>query len=182
VPDLRNSLAALTLLALLCGLALVSAGGAAASSPDAFASSGPALRAAERTVLDLLNAQRAGHGLRPLRRSAPLDRAAAFQSHDMVRHRYFAHERHGGPSLVRRVRRTGYLRGAHRWVVGENIEWASGAFASPDSLVAGWMARHDHRKNILDRRFRNIGIGSTRGAPDPGGGGVTMTTDFGFRS
>jgi uncharacterized protein YkwD len=46
------------------------------------------------------------------------------------------------------------------------------------------MRSKGHRRNILDRRFRNIGIGVVNGAPEKGGHGpaATYTTDFGFRT
>ena len=97
-------------------------------------------------VLVLLNAERTKRGLAPLRRNAMLDEAAAWQSRDMVLHRYFNHRRPGGPGLVERIRRTGYLRGASGWTVGENIAWAEAQLASPAHLVADWMASRGHRE------------------------------------
>jgi uncharacterized protein YkwD len=45
------------------------------------------------------------------------------------------------------------------------------------------MRSSGHRRNILDRRFRHIGIGVASGAPDDVGAqpAATYTTDFGFR-
>lgn len=135
-------------------------------------------------VLPLLNDQRQRHGLRPLQRNPKLDEAAARQSQDMVLHRYFQHHRRGGPGLVERIRRTGYLKGASSWTVGENIAWAEAELASPAQFVAGWMRSAEHRANVLDRSFRAVGIGIAAGAP--AGSGVlpalTITTDFGVRS
>ena len=135
-------------------------------------------------VLVLLNAERTKRGLAPLRRNAMLDEAASWQSHDMVLHRYFNHRRPGGPGLVQRIRRSGYLRGAGSWTVGENIAWAEAQLASPAHLVADWMASRGHRENILDPSFRNIGIGLVPGEPNRGSGlpALTITTDFGVRS
>jgi uncharacterized protein YkwD len=136
----------------------------------------------ERSVFSLLNRERAKHGLGPLHRSTKLDRSSGWQSRDMVVHRYFEHHRRGGPSLVKRIRRTGYLRQARHWIVGENIAWAEGSATSPSAIVAGWMASPTHRSNILYKRFRNIGIGLVPGDPYGGvGQAVTVTTDFGVR-
>jgi uncharacterized protein YkwD len=135
-------------------------------------------------VLALLNAQRSKRGLRPLRRNPRLDEAAAWQSRDMVEHRYFQHHRRGGPGLAERIRRTGYLRGAASWTVGENIAWAEAELASPAQFVAGWMSSPEHRANVLDRSFRAVGIGVATGAPAGSGAlpALTITTDFGVRS
>jgi uncharacterized protein YkwD len=135
-------------------------------------------------VLALLNQERAKHHLKPLQRNRMLDEAATWQSRDMVLHRYFKHQRHGGPGLVRRIRRSGYLRGATSWTIGENIAWAEAELASPAHLVGDWMASRGHRANILDRSFRNVGIGLVPGEPRGNGTlpALTITTDFGVRS
>jgi uncharacterized protein YkwD len=145
---------------------------------------GAELRAVETSVLTLLNAERARRGLKPLHRSATLAIAARWQSRDMVAHRYFDHQRRGGPGLVQRIRRSGYLRHTASWIVGENIAWGAGRMAAPDAIVAGWMRSAGHRHNILNRTFESIGIGLV---PDPPTGArwtpsVTITTDFGCRS
>jgi uncharacterized protein YkwD len=38
-----------------------------------------------------------------------------------------------------------------------------------------------HRRNILNRKFRQIGIGVAAGAPVAGSSGTTYVTDFGVR-
>ena len=43
------------------------------------------------------------------------------------------------------------------------------------------MASPAHRRNILNRRFRQIGIGIVEGAPVAGSTGTTFVTDFGVR-
>jgi uncharacterized protein YkwD len=66
--------------------------------------------------------------------------------------------------------------------VGENIAWGSQELATPRSIVNGWMHSPGHRANILNRRFREIGIGVSRGAPEPGfDRAATYATDFGAR-
>jgi uncharacterized protein YkwD len=47
-------------------------------------------------------------------------------------------------------------------------------------MVRAWMDSPGHRTNILNRRFRDIGIGIVVGTPS-GPGGATYTTDFGTR-
>jgi uncharacterized protein YkwD len=107
----------------------------------------------------------------------------------MVTHRYFDHKRSGGPSFVQRIRRTGYLRGARKWVVGENIAWAEAQHSTPGGIVKAWMASPHHKENILDGTYEEIGIGLAVGRPPTTGfsfqdnaQAVTVTTDFGFRS
>lgn len=167
---LRRSLPVIVLLVAL-GLVLPAAATAAcAGAPEA---PGPAARA---ITLCLLNAERAGRGLRPLRSQRALALAASRHAGDMVARAYFSHSSPTGVDVVGRIRRTGYLRARRTWRLGENIAWGSGAQASPAAVVAGWMQSPPHRANVLSKRFREVGIGIAGGA-----GGTTFVTDFGYR-
>src|SRR5918994_373389 len=112
-----------------------------------------------RSTLCLLNAERQRHGLRALRLNARLSRAARRHSKDMARNNYFDHNSRDGASFVDRIRRTGYLTGARRWKVAENIAWGSHWLASPRAIMKAWMDSPGHRGNILDGSLREIGIG-----------------------
>jgi uncharacterized protein YkwD len=130
-------------------------------------------------TLCLLNQQRAAHGLRPLRADRRLAKAALGHSKDMVAHRYFAHESRSGAPFTARIARTGWTHSRRSYVLGENIGWGSGALATPRAMVRGWMHSAPHRANILERRYRVIGIGVALGVPVAGSDGATYSTDFG---
>jgi uncharacterized protein YkwD len=138
-------------------------------------------RALVRATLCVLNAERARHRLRPLRLNHRLSRAAQGHSRAMARKRFFSHTSLSGASFVDRIRSTGYLYGAHSWMVGENIAYGSGTRSSPRSIGTAWMNSPPHRSNILSTSYRSIGIGIAYGTPRGSGGG-TYTTDFGRRS
>jgi uncharacterized protein YkwD len=54
--------------------------------------------------------------------------------------------------------------------------------STPRSIMRAWMHRTGHRANILNSRFREIGLGVHRGVPAATHmAGATFTTDFGFR-
>ena len=136
-----------------------------------------------RATLCLLNDERARAGLAPLRDNRELRKAAQSHSRKMVRLHFFDHRCPQGSTLRSRVRGTSYLRGARDWALAENLGWGSGRLASPREIVGSWMRSAGHRENILDPRFRDIGIGIAPGAPAntrglPAG---TYTTDFGTR-
>jgi len=137
----------------------------------------------EKSVLCLLNGERARRGLKVLRRNRALERAAEWQSHDMVARGYFGHQRRGGPGFVQRIRRTGYLRGAPAWLLGENIASEQGSLASPKRILSAWMTSREHRENILDPSYRDIGLGAVlegnRSDASKNGLRLTITTDFG---
>ena len=69
--------------------------------------------------------------------------------------------------------------------MGENLAWGAGANrSSPRGIVAAWMESPPHRQNILDSRFREIGIGVVEGAPRRNVFGLpaaTYATSFGSR-
>jgi uncharacterized protein YkwD len=137
----------------------------------------PAVRA---TTLCLVNAKRRAHGVRALRQGTKLARAAKRHSRDMDRHNYFSHNSRSGAGFSTRIARTGWMHGRHHWVVGENLAWGGGTGATPRRIVAMWMASAGHRKNILRKRYHEIGIGVANGKPVAGSGaGATYTTDFG---
>jgi uncharacterized protein YkwD len=176
----RSSCRIASVLALAC--ALVAPGSAAAAGPAACQSAKAApAQVSERTVvrstLCVLNAERARHGLRPLRLHARLARAARGHSEDMARRDYFDHTSPTGADFVDRVRRAGYLRGAGRWRVAENIAWGTGSLSSPRAITRAWMHSPGHRANILDGSYREIGIGVATGARAR----AIYTTDFGVR-
>jgi uncharacterized protein YkwD len=127
----------------------------------------------------LVNAQRAARGMHPLRASGDLRRAARLHAVDMVRRRYFDHVSPDGRTMAQRVKRTGYLSGARRWALGEDIGWGSGTAASAAGIVDVWMKSPGHRAVILDRRFREVGLGVARGIPS-GGPGATFVLDAGM--
>jgi len=167
-------------------LALPSAASAATPCPDAeimpTKTNSGKVRAA---TLCLINQERTSRGLSQLRSSRHLQKAATRYSQLMVAQRFFGHVSPSGSTLVKRVRKgTKYLRGARSWALGENLAWGSGRFATPASTVVAWMNSPGHRRNILTRRFRHIGIGIATGAPVATNGlkAATYTTDFGRRS
>jgi uncharacterized protein YkwD len=178
----------IVLVLLLLAVALLATAvpaGARAVQPGACASATvqverETIRKARDATLCLLNRVRTRHGVPPLRLNGKLSHAARRHSRDMVRRRYFAHDSLDGRSAFDRMRATRYVPRDASWVLGENLGWGSGSLAEPMSLVRAWMRSPGHRRNILDRRFRDIGIGIVTGAPvGSWDHGATYTTDFG---
>jgi uncharacterized protein YkwD len=146
-----------------------------------------ALRRARRSLRCLHNAIRGAHHLPPLRENKRLRRAARDHSRAMIRLGFFAHVQPGGLDLVDRITRAGYARNralttAGGYVVGENISFGNGRHSTPLATIRAWMASSGHRANILERRFRDVGLGLARGTPGrPRDSGMTYTVDFGVR-
>lgn len=152
---------------------------AACPGADAAPTSGAATR---KTVLCLINLTRAAHGAGPLKLNTRLTRAARRHSGDMVRRHYFSHTSKGGATMSSRILRTRYVSRAQAYALGENIAWGAGEAATPAQIMKSWMASAGHKQNLLDRGYREIGIGVVRGTPERGlTNGATYTTDFGVR-
>ncbi|WP_019505213.1 CAP domain-containing protein [Pleurocapsa sp. PCC 7319] len=107
-------------------------------------------------VFKIVNSERGRVGLSPLRLHSQLTAAAQAHSDDMARHNFLSHIGSDGSSPFDRITQYGYN---FRWA-GENI--ASG-YSSPQDVMQGWMNSSGHRANILNRNFRDIGIGYARG-------------------
>lgn len=137
------------------------------------------LRRSVRTTACLLNSVRRANGMRSLRFSVRLRRAARYHNLDMNRRRYFAHQSSPGPDLGRRLRRARYV--PYR-LAGENLGGGTGRFIKPRNMVRSWMASPGHRENVLRPQFREIGVSIVRGwAPRGPRSGATYTADYGLR-
>ena len=133
-------------------------------------------------VLCLVNRERAQRRVRALRRSSELTRAARGHSTDMVNRRYFAHKSLDGKTPLQRVLRTGYFRGGSGGTVEEALAVGWAQLSTPRSLVTMLMRSASHRRILLNRGLRDIGVGLVLGAPQPGyTGGATLTLDVGRR-
>jgi uncharacterized protein YkwD len=136
---------------------------------------------ARAALLCVVNEARAQRGIPTVESSWRLRRAAQGHSDDMVARAYFGHVTPGGSDLSDRVRATGYLSHRYDWFLGEALGWAEGAAATPDRLMNAWMASPPHQAVILDRRYRQLGVGVDLAAPTAGvRDGVTVTLDFGL--
>jgi uncharacterized protein YkwD len=175
----------LVVLALLAGL-LIAAPAAPASQGCVSANATTAhasKRQIVRATLCAINRTRVHAGLHALRLNKRLSRAARRHARDMARRNYFSHDTLGGGSFVDRIRRTGYLRGARSWIVGENLAWGSKGYSRPQVIMQMWMHSPGHRANILNASFREVGIGVAYDAPVAHGGrpAGTYATDFGAK-
>lgn len=131
-----------------------------------------------RSVLCLMNVQRAARHLKALRANGALGRIALRHARSMVAERYFSHDEPSGRSFLDRVLGSGYLGRFGKWRVGENLGFGTGRLGTPRALLTAWMRSTDHRRNILDRSFRDAGVAATSGSPRSKRG-TTYVVDFG---
>jgi uncharacterized protein YkwD len=143
------------------------------------------LSALESDLLGQINATRRHRGLRPFRLSLKLTAAANQHSVSMARKGYFSHDSANGGSFWKRIASFYGYSGYRSWSVGENLLWSSPEI-SPAGALRMWMNSPEHRANLLDRTWREVGLSAVHVSSAPGvyrGDEVTVVTaDFGKRS
>ena len=88
-----------------------------------------------------------------------------------------------GAAQVSRLRQIGYIRRRYVWIVGENLHWTAAGGSTPAEVVQAWMNSGEHRKYLLKRKFRDLGVATIRGIPyDPTETDwITVASEYGFR-
>ena len=157
-------IAAVLTAALLLGAAVFQTAPAAAQGCAGASSQKLSKAQANQVVFCLVNAQRARHGLRPLRHNARLAKVARVHARDIVKYQFIGHDSPAHGSLLARVKRSGYGRNK-RLTFGEILGAGRGRWSTPRSIVREWMKRQIHRKAILYPKFRVMGVGAALGMP-----------------
>jgi uncharacterized protein YkwD len=134
-------------------------------------------------TLCLVNRERVDNGEHPLQLNTQLQRCAQGHTDNMVAENYFEHVGPSGDTPLSRMRAAGYIDSSQvGYEVGENIGWGTLWLATPNAIVAAWMASPGHRANILDAHFRDTAVGISPHAPASlanGQDGAIYTQDFG---
>ena len=107
-------------------------------------------------VIRLTNEKRAQNGLSPVSENSALDSAALAKGNDMLAKGYWAHFAPDGTSPWSFFVSFGYK---YRYA-GENL---ARDFSSATSAVDAWMNSPTHRENILNPKYREVGIGVVEG-------------------
>lgn len=129
----------------------------------------------------LVNYARRAAGLSVLTASTLLREAASMRAHGDLRCDQFSHTPCGTP-FTATFRRSGYLRNTSQFVIGENLAY-SAETASPRSVMLRWLRSPDHRANILDPRFSQMGLVVYRVSRFGGYSNVALwVNDFGRRT
>lgn len=181
----RGLYAALAAVVVLCAYAPAGASAAGAACPGANLRPAPGdASAVDRATLCLVNAIRRSQGLRALRANRFLGKVAGSQVATMVRWDYFADVRPSGQTPLSLVSVTHYPAHTAGYAVGQNIAWGTGSFASPEHIVAEWMASPPHRAIILTGYYRDAGVAVEPALPGilrAGDSGGTYAMEFGVR-
>lgn len=139
---------------------------------------------AEKSATCIVNKVRKRRGIRSLKSNSDLYSAAQKHATDMVHGQYFSHVAKDGTTVVPRIRAAGYIgSNTSGWTVGENLAWGSGSFSTPASIVQAWLNSPGHKRNLLNRSYREAGLAIAVGAPVAATGHAgTYVQEFGKRS
>lgn len=128
----------------------------------------------EQRAFEMVNAERAKNGLRPLVWDADLTRMARTYSEKMASQNFFSHKAPDGEGLRERSRAIGLVKFKR---LGENLAYNKGFADAVSCAVVGWMRSEGHRDHILDGEFTRSGLGIAQSAD----GRVYFTQYFAVR-
>jgi uncharacterized protein YkwD len=179
VPAPHRAALAAALLLLVAGAVLYRPAPAGASRHPHPHSRTAFERHVAHAVLHVLNAERRLHGERALRINRALCRSARRHDVAMARADRMSHQLRGEPPFTKRISRAGY-----KWrTAGENVAW-NALVSRRGAIQLELLMYHEkppndgHRRNILDRQFRDVGVDIY---VDAAHHKVWLTTDFGSR-
>ena len=114
------------------------------------------MTSATDALLSATNNERAKSQLQPFSISSKLSEAATLKAQDMLTHQYWAHVAPDGSTPWKWFDQVGYRYS----YAGENL---AKNFRTPQAVVAAWMASPEHRVNILNDHYSEVGFASISG-------------------
>lgn len=107
-------------------------------------------------LVDLTNESRLAYNQEPLARNSVLDQAANLKAEDMATNGYFSHNSPTGITPWHWFKQAGYAF----LYAGENLAIN---FTDATEVRNAWLASPTHRANLLDVKFREIGMATVSG-------------------
>ncbi len=144
-PHLIRRYGILTVLLLIVGL---QAGYNIASTGNVL---GAQVSVTNNALLDTTNAQRIAQNLPALKLNVKLSEAAYQKANDMFKQQYWAHAAPDGTTPWAWFSKVGY----NYSYAGENL---AKNFTTADAATTAWMASPEHRANILDVHYTDVGF------------------------
>jgi uncharacterized protein YkwD len=161
-----------------------SAQSAPTSPAGARATTTSVATALQRLVTAQINLVRHEHGLSRLTVSPQLSQAGREHAQRLALAGYFSHDWSDGTSFGTWIRRFYPVGSAHRWSAGENLAWSTPEITAQQA-VEMWLASPEHRRILLSKTWRQVGLGVIRAE---GAGGVyngqsvvILAAEFGIR-
>ena len=132
-----------------------------------------------RAMLCLHRYAREQVGARPAHKVRRLQTSARRKAGDLLRCQEFSHTACGRDTFYW-FKRVGYMDGI--WGVGENLAWGTGELGSARAMMSAWLESPAHRQILLNRQFRQIGIGLVAGNYQGARGAQFWVAHFGYRN
>ncbi len=107
-------------------------------------------------LIDLTNETRVKYGESPLIKNPKLEEASSLKANDMSLHQYFAHNSPAGVTPWYWIKQAGY----DFKYAGENLAID---FTQSQDVEDAWLKSPTHRANILNNKFKEIGITTKEG-------------------
>jgi uncharacterized protein YkwD len=123
-----------------------------------------------------INIVRRTYGLGFVRGNVPLNRSSVMKA-DAVRKCGFTHTP-CGMSFANTFKKAGYLPARS---FSENLAWGQGELGSPLHTLQLWLNSPPHRKNLMSRRWKDLGIAFERGRMFGRDGVALWVMQFGRR-
>jgi len=120
-----------------------------------------------QSLLNDTNSQRGSNGLGGLGLNTQLDQAAQAKANDMAARDYWSHNTPDGQTPWSFITAAGY----NYQTAGENLAYG---FSTASDTVTGWMNSTEHRANILNTTYREVGFGIANSANYQGTGPETI--------
>ncbi|MBP2628329.1 MAG: SCP-like extracellular [Firmicutes bacterium] len=123
----------------------------ATTTPTTNTTSNAGASADEKRAFDLLNADRAQNGLKPLKFNSQLTALGEKYAQDMINRNFFSHYNPEGQSPFDRMKQAGisYSYAGENLAINSNVDTAEKAF----------MNSPGHRANILSPNYTEVGLG-----------------------
>lgn len=110
----------------------------------------------EKKAFGLINENRIARGLKRLKWSNKAAKLARHHSQNMAKYSFFSHVGKNGRLIDERA----VDFGIKKWqAIGENIAYNKGFENPAEFAVQRWMLSSTHKNNLLDRRWKESGIG-----------------------
>jgi hypothetical protein len=119
------------------------------------------------SLLQSTNDQRAGNALGALALNSQLDQAAQAKANDMAARDYWSHNTPDGNAPWVFISSAGY----HYQTAGENLAYG---FDTSANTITAWMNSPEHRANILNNTYKDVGFGIANVANYQGTGPETI--------
>jgi uncharacterized protein YkwD len=138
----------------------------------------------QRLVAAQINVVRRSQGRSRLTLSSALTRAGREHARELALAGYFSHDWSDGTPFGTWIRRFYPPAGARRWSAGETLAWATPEVTAKQA-VEMWLASPEHRRILLSKTWRQVGLGVVRATGAAGFYGgrdvVILSAEFGVR-